>query len=81
MDALFAVPSIPPQDVVTTRVVTLYDASNPNVPKPLGQLRAGVTLHVHEAVSPSLVRVSFTTSSGKSVSGAARIPDLPPLTR
>jgi endonuclease YncB( thermonuclease family) len=71
--------SVRPQDVVTTRPVTIYDATKLPSPVALGTLRAGMTLHVDSALSPALVRVSFTTSSGRSVSGIARLAELPPL--
>ena len=44
----------------------------------LGQLKAGVTVHVGEEAAPSFVHVKFTTSSGHAYEGAAKIADLVP---
>lgn len=44
----------------------------------LGQLKAGVTVHVVEEAAPSFVHVKFTTSTGRTYEGAAKIADLVP---
>ena len=76
MASLYSVPAVSPRDVVLSRSIPIYDASSPQSPRILGQLRAGMTVHVVEALSPERARVTFTLSNGNKIEGAARFVDL-----
>ena len=76
MASLYSVPAVSPRDVVLSRSIPIYDASSPQSPRILGHLRAGMTVHVVEALSPERARVTFTLSNGNKIEGAARFVDL-----
>lgn len=72
--AMTAPRQVAAQDIVLTRPVLI---GNPDPPyAPMGQLRAGATLHVVEGLTPDRAKVTFSTSSGKSYTGSARFADL-----
>ena len=74
LDALTAPRQIAPQDVVLPRPVLIGHAESPYAP--MGQLKAGMTLHVIEGLTPDRAKVTFTTSSGTTYVGSARFVDL-----
>lgn len=74
LGALTAPRQIPPQDVVLSRPVLIGHAEPPY--SPMGQLKAGMTLHVIEGLTPDRAKVTFTTSSGTTYVGSARFVDL-----
>ena len=76
IDALFAPRQVEEQDVVLSRPIYIYPLQNPASPQPLGQLKAGITVHVVKGLSPDRAHVRFTTSSGQTYEGAARFIDL-----
>ena len=74
LGALTAPRQVAAQDIVLARPVLI---GNPEPPyAPMGQLKAGATLHVVEGLTPDRAKVTFTTSSGKSYTGSARFADL-----
>lgn len=73
--ALFAPREVDEQDVVLSRPIYLYPLDPRNV-QPLGQLKAGLTVHVVKGASPDKAQVRFTTSSGQVIEGLARFVDL-----
>lgn len=74
--AMNAPREVAPQDVTLTRSIIIYQTDNPAQPRPMGQLRGGMTVHVVRGISPHLAEVTFTTSSGTKYTGAARFSDL-----
>ena len=72
--AMTAPRQVAAQDVVLARPVLIGSAEPPY--SAMGQLRAGVTVHVIEGLTPDRARVTFTTSSGKTYEGSARFVDL-----
>lgn len=76
LDALFAPREVEEQDVVLTRPIYLYPLDPPNSRRPLGQIKAGLTVHVIKGASPTRAQVSFTTSAGKTYEGLANFSDL-----
>ena len=76
MDALFAPRQVEEQDVVLTRPIYIYSLQNPSGQQPMGQLKAGITVHVVKGLSADRAHVRFTTSSGQTYEGAARFIDL-----
>lgn len=72
--AMTAPRQVAAQDVVLARPVLIGSAEPPY--SAMGQLRAGVTVHVVEGLTPDRARVTFTTSSGKTYEGSARFADL-----
>ena len=74
LGALTAPRQIQPQDVVLSRPVLIGNAEPPYAP--MGQLKAGMTLHVIEGLTPDRAKVTFTTSSGTTYVGSARFVDL-----
>lgn len=73
-DALFNVRDVSPQDVVTTQRIRIYDINNPAMP--LGDLNAGITVHVLGGATPDKAKIRFTTSGGRTIEGLARFVDL-----
>ncbi len=75
LDALYAPREVDEQDVVLSRPIFLYplDASNG---QPMGQLRAGLTVHVVKGATPDKAHVRFTSPSGQIYEGLARFTDL-----
>ena len=73
--ALTAPRDVAEQDVVLARAVYLYPLANPNG-APMGQLRAGLTVHVVKGATPDKAHVRFTSSSGQVYEGLARFADL-----
>ena len=63
------------QDVVLARPIYLYPLAAPNG-APMGQLRAGLTVHVVKGATPDKAHVRFTSSSGQVYEGLARFADL-----
>ena len=63
------------QDIVLARPIYLYPLANPNG-APMGQLRAGLTVHVVKGATPDKAQVRFTSSSGQVYEGLARFADL-----
>ena len=63
------------QDVVLSQATYLYPLDNPNG-APMGQLRAGLTVHVVKGATPDKAHVRFTSSSGQVYEGLARFTDL-----
>ena len=76
MDALFAPRQVDEQDVVLARPIYIYSLQTPSSQQPMGQLKAGITVHVVKGLSPDRAHVRFTTSSGQTYEGAARFLDL-----
>ena len=76
LDALLAPRQVAEQDIVLSRPVYIYPLDNPASQQPLGQLRAGATVHVVKGLSPDRAHVRFSTSDGRSYEGAARFADL-----
>jgi len=76
MDALFAPRQVDEQDVILTRAIYMYPLDQPNGQRPMGQLKAGLTVHVVKGISPDKAQVRFTSSSGKVYEGLARFIDL-----
>lgn len=74
LGAMTAPRQVAAQDVVLARPVLIGSAEPPYAA--MGQLRAGVTVHVVEGLTPDRARVTFTTSSGKTYEGSARFVDL-----
>ena len=74
--AMNAPREVAPQDVTLTRSILIYRADDPAQPRPMGQLRGGMTVHVTRGLSPHLAEVTFTTSNGTKYTGAARFSDL-----
>jgi len=62
--------------VVLTRPIYMYPLDQPNGQRPMGQVKAGLTVHVIKGVSPTRAQVSFTTSSGQVYEGLAQFSDL-----
>lgn len=75
LDALFAPRQVAEQDVVLSRPTYLYPLDAPNG-QPMGQLKAGLTVHVVKGASPDKAHVRFTSSSGQVYEGLARFADL-----
>ena len=75
LDALFAPRQVEEQDVVLARPIYLYPLDPRNV-QPLGQLKAGLTVHVLKGATPDKAHVRFTSSSGQVYEGLARFADL-----
>ncbi len=75
LDALFAPRQVEEQDVVLSRPTYLYPLDTPNG-QPMGQLKAGLTVHVVKGASPDKAHVRFTSSSGQVYEGLARFADL-----
>jgi endonuclease YncB( thermonuclease family) len=75
LDALFAPREVAEQDVVLSRPVYLYPLAAPNG-QPMGQLKAGLTVHVVKGATPDKAQVRFTSSSGQVYEGLARYVDL-----
>ena len=73
--ALTAPREVTEQDVVLVRPLLLYPLDNPNG-TPMGQLRAGLTVHVVKGATPDKAHVRFTSSSGQVYEGLARFIDL-----
>ena len=73
--ALTAPREVAEQDVVLARPIYLYPLANPNG-APMGQLRAGLTVHVVKGATPDKAQVRFTSSSGQVYEGLARFADL-----
>ena len=73
--ALLAPREVAEQDVVLSRPVFLYPLANPNG-APMGQLKAGLTVHVVKGATPDKAQVRFTSSSGQVYEGLARFVDL-----
>ena len=73
--ALTAPREVAEQDVVLARPIYLYPLANPNG-APMGQLRAGLTVHVVKGATPDKAHVRFTSSSGQVYEGLARFVDL-----
>ena len=73
--ALTAPREVAEQDVVLARPIYLYPLANPNG-APMGQLRAGLTVHVVKGATPDKAHVRFTSSSGQVYEGLARFADL-----
>lgn len=76
MDALFAPREVEEQDVVITHPIYMYPLEDPNGQRPMGQLKAGLTVHVIKGVSPTRAHVRFTSSSGQVYEGLAQFSDL-----
>ena len=75
LDALFAPRQVEEQDVVLARPIYLYPLDARNV-QPMGQLKAGLTVHVVKGATPDKAQVRFTSSSGQVYEGLARFIDL-----
>lgn len=75
MDALFAPRQVDEQDVILARPIYLYPLDPRNV-QPMGQLKAGLTVHVVKGATPDKAHVRFTSSSGQVYEGLARFTDL-----
>lgn len=75
LEALFAPREVAEQDVVLSRPVYLYPLAAPNG-QPMGQLKAGLTVHVVKGATPDKAQVRFTSSSGQVYEGLARYVDL-----
>ena len=73
--ALTAPRDVAEQDIVLARPIYLYPLANPNG-APMGQLRAGLTVHVVKGATPDKAQVRFTSSSGQVYEGLARFADL-----
>ena len=73
--ALTAPREVAEQDVVLSQAIYLYPLANPSG-APMGQLRAGLTVHVVKGVTPDKAQVRFTSSSGQVYEGLARFIDL-----
>ena len=73
--ALTAPREVAEQDVVLARSIYLYPLAAPNG-APMGQLRAGLTVHVVKGATPDKAHVRFTSSSGQVYEGLARFADL-----
>jgi endonuclease YncB( thermonuclease family) len=74
-DALLAPRQVAEQDVVLSGPIYLYPLDAPNG-QPMGQLRAGLTVHVVKGATPDKAQVRFTSSSGQVYEGLARYVDL-----
>ena len=75
LDALFAPREVAEQDIVLARPIYLYPLAPPNA-QPMGQLKAGLTVHVVKGATPDKAQVRFTSSSGQVYEGLARFADL-----
>ena len=75
LDALFAPREVAEQDVVLTQPIYLYPLDTRNA-QPMGQLKAGLTVHVVKGATPDKAQVRFTSSSGQVYEGLARFVDL-----
>ena len=75
LDALFAPRQVDEQDIILSRPIYLYPLDARNV-QPLGQLKAGLTVHVVKGATPDKAQVRFTSSSGQVYEGLARFVDL-----
>ena len=75
LDALFAPRQVEEQDVVLARPIYLYPLDARKV-QPMGQLKAGWTVHVVKGATPDKAQVRFTSSSGQVYEGLARFIDL-----
>ena len=73
--ALTAPREVAEQDVVLARPILMYPLDAPNG-APMGQLRAGLTVHVVKGATPDKAQVRFTSSSGQVYEGLARYIDL-----
>jgi endonuclease YncB( thermonuclease family) len=73
--ALFAPREVAEQDVVLSGPTYLYPLDAPNG-QPMGQLKAGLTVHVVKGATPDKAQVRFTSSSGQVYEGLARFVDL-----
>ncbi|MGD9782221.1 MAG: thermonuclease family protein [Kiritimatiellia bacterium] len=74
--ALYAPREVDEQDVVLARPIYLYPLDNPSSQQPMGQLKAGLTVHVVKGATPDKAHVRFTSSSGQVYEGLARFADL-----
>ncbi len=75
LEALYAPREVDEQDVVLSRPIYLYPLDAPNG-QPMGQIKAGLTVHVVKGATPDKAHVRFTTSSGQVYEGLARFVDL-----
>lgn len=75
LEALYAPREVAEQDIVLTRPVYLYPLATPNG-QPMGQLKAGLTVHVLKGATPDKAQVRFTSSTGQVYEGLARYVDL-----
>ncbi|HAL91700.1 MAG TPA: hypothetical protein DCM68_01585 [Verrucomicrobia bacterium] len=75
LEALFAPREVAEQDIVLSRPIYLYPLDKPNG-QPMGQLKAGLTVHVLKGATPDKAHVRFTSSSGQIYEGLARFTDL-----
>lgn len=75
LDALFAPRQVDEQDIVLANAIYLYPLDAPNG-QPMGQLKAGLTVHVVKGSTPDKAQVRFTSSSGEVYEGLARYTDL-----
>ena len=75
LDALFAPREVDEQDILLSRPIYLYPLDVRNV-QPMGQLKAGLTVHVVKGATPDKAQVRFTSSSGQVYEGLARFIDL-----
>jgi endonuclease YncB( thermonuclease family) len=73
--ALTAPREVAEQDVVLVQPTFLYPLDPANT-APMGQLRAGLTVHVLKGATPDKAHVRFTSSSGQVYEGLARHVDL-----
>ena len=73
--ALTAPREVAEQDVVLAQATYLYPLANPSG-APMGQLRAGLTVHVLKGATPDKALVRFTSSAGQVYEGLARYVDL-----
>jgi endonuclease YncB( thermonuclease family) len=75
LEALFAPRQVDEQDILLTRPIYLYPLDPRNV-QPMGQLKAGLTVHVVKGATPDKAHVRFTSSAGQVYEGLARFADL-----
>ena len=75
LEALFAPRQVDEQDIILSRPIYLYPLDVRNV-QPMGQLKAGLTVHVVKGATPDKAQVRFTSSSGQVYEGLARFIDL-----
>jgi len=66
------------RDVTVDEDVLIYSLDALPREEGMGRLKAGLTVHVIGEAAPSLAHVTFTTSSGRTYEGAAKISDLVP---
>lgn len=63
-------------DVTLTQEIEVYSLESVPSEQLIGHLKAGVTVHVLEKLTPTLAHVRFSTSSGKTYEAAMKILDL-----